>query len=310
VTAPPAAAQTAAPEAPAPAPTVAAPAATPAPVLKTVGTPVVHDATADAAPAPSAPKAQAAPTHATSAKRISTAPAAHVAAPVATASVAPAKVKTAPAPVPAPVAKTVPTAAETAAATPAAVPAPVAATTQTTHATAIDNDALPIAGGVGLAVIVLGGATAYAMSRRRREREEDELLLEPASTRAVAVPEGEPEMVAPTVAAPVVAAPVTATAMPKALPNGFDISRFGRHTQAAYLGPTPDNPSHSLKRRLKRASFFDQREREALAAGKSVDQAPIAAPVTQAAAKQDDGQITVRLSPQRKSGGFGYILQR
>jgi hypothetical protein len=235
----------------------------------------------------------------------------HVAAPVATASVAPAKVKTAPAPLPAPAAKTVPTAAETAAATPAAASAPVAATTQTTHATAIDNDALPIAGGVGLAVIVLGGATAYAMSRRRREREEEELLLEPAPAQAVAVPEGEPAMVAPTVAAPAVAAPVTATAMPKALPNGFDISRFGRHTQAAYLGPTLDNPSPSLKRRLKRASFFDQREREALAAGKPVEQAPIAAPVQQAATvKQDDGQITVRLSPQRKSGGFGYLLQR
>jgi len=281
--------------------------------MKTVGTPVVHDATADTTSAASAPTARtaAAPTHSTPAKRIPTASRVHVAAPVATASVAPAKVKTAPAPLPAPAAKTVPTAAETAAATPAAAPAPVAATTQTTHATAIDNDALPIAGGVGLAVIVLGGATAYAMSRRRREREEEELLLEPAPAQAVAVPEGEPAMVAPTVAAPAVAAPVTATAMPKALPNGFDISRFGRHTQAAYLGPTPDNPSHSLKRRLKRASFFDQREREALAAGKPVEQAPIAAPVQQAATvKQDDGQITVRLSPQRKSGGFGYLLQR
>jgi len=281
--------------------------------MQTVGTPVVHDAAADTGSVASAPTARAAPApmHSVPTKHISAAPAARVTAPVATASVAPAKVKTAPAPLPAPAAKTVPTAAETAAATPAAAPAPVTATTQTTHATAIDNDALPIAGGVGLAVIVLGGATAYAMSRRRREREEEELLLEPASAQAVAVPEAEPVMVAPTVAAPAVAAPVTAAAMPKALPNGFDISRFGRHTQAAYLGPTPDNPSHSLKRRLKRASFFDQREREALAAGKPVEQVPIAAPARQAATvKQDDGQITVRLSPQRKSGGFGYLLQR
>ena len=47
------------------------------------------------------------------------------------------------------------------------------------------------------------------------------------------------------------------------LPEDFDISRFGRHVQAAYRGPTEDNPSLSLKHRLRRASFFDQRERQA-----------------------------------------------
>jgi len=35
------------------------------------------------------------------------------------------------------------------------------------------------------------------------------------------------------------------------------------------LGPTPDNPSLSLKKRLKRAAFFDQRERD-VAAGEAV----------------------------------------
>lgn len=34
------------------------------------------------------------------------------------------------------------------------------------------------------------------------------------------------------------------------------------------LGPTPENPSLSLKKRLKRAAFFDQRERE-VAAGEA-----------------------------------------
>lgn len=37
------------------------------------------------------------------------------------------------------------------------------------------------------------------------------------------------------------------------------------HMDRAMLGPTPDNPSLSLKNRLKRASFFDQREREVAA---------------------------------------------
>ena len=41
------------------------------------------------------------------------------------------------------------------------------------------------------------------------------------------------------------------------------------HVDRAMLGPTPDNPSLSLKKRLKRAAFFDQRDRE-VAAGKAV----------------------------------------
>lgn len=40
------------------------------------------------------------------------------------------------------------------------------------------------------------------------------------------------------------------------------------HVDRATLGPTPDNPSLSLKKRLKRAAFFDQRERE-VAAGEA-----------------------------------------
>ena len=40
------------------------------------------------------------------------------------------------------------------------------------------------------------------------------------------------------------------------------------HVDRAMLGPTPDNPSLSLKTRLKRAAFFDQRERE-VAEGKA-----------------------------------------
>jgi len=41
------------------------------------------------------------------------------------------------------------------------------------------------------------------------------------------------------------------------------------HVERAMRGPTPDNPSLSLKKRLKRAAFFDQRERLA-AEGKAV----------------------------------------
>ena len=34
----------------------------------------------------------------------------------------------------------------------------------------------------------------------------------------------------------------------------------GSHVEAACDGPTADNPSLSIKKRLKRAHFFDQRE--------------------------------------------------
>ena len=50
---------------------------------------------------------------------------------------------------------------------------------------------------------------------------------------------------------------------PAAMPQ-----RAESRIEAAYRGPTPDNPSHSLKKRLKRAAFFEQRERM-VAAGKA-----------------------------------------
>lgn len=40
------------------------------------------------------------------------------------------------------------------------------------------------------------------------------------------------------------------------------------HVERARRGPTPDNPSLSLRKRLKRAAFLDQRERE-VAQGKA-----------------------------------------
>jgi hypothetical protein len=40
------------------------------------------------------------------------------------------------------------------------------------------------------------------------------------------------------------------------------------HVDRAMRGPTPDNPSLSLSKRLKRAAFFDKRERE-VAAGQA-----------------------------------------
>jgi hypothetical protein len=141
-----------------------------------------------------------------------------------------------------------------------ATPAPVRGqtTTSVSQTRSTDDSSLELIGLGGAGLIVLGGA-AFAFSRRkRRDEQEDEVLLnEPA----MADPVAAPAYVAPAYA-PAVAAPAT-TAQPMALANGFDLSRFGRHTRAAYVGPTPENPSLSLRRRLKHASFFDGRERMA-----------------------------------------------
>ena len=47
----------------------------------------------------------------------------------------------------------------------------------------------------------------------------------------------------------------------------------GSHVEAACEGPSADNPSLSIKKRLKRAHFFDQRE-FLVAAGEAVPVAP------------------------------------
>ena len=100
-------------------------------------------------------------------------------------------------------------------------------------------------------VLALGGA-ALALRRRKRDEKPDELEWAPA-------PDAPPS--ATTQAGHAVGR--------EALPAAFDLSRYGRHVQAAYRGPTADNPSLSLQRRLKRARFFDQRER--LASGNTAD---------------------------------------
>ena len=130
------------------------------------------------------------------------------------------------------------------------------------------NTILPI---LGAAIALLAILSAAVMLRRRRNRryETEEVVYEQAEAPAA---ELVPESFAPAaVAAPVVTAPTPvhdpifdtapASTAVAPLPEGFDLSRFGRHTQAAYRGPTPDNPSLSLKHRLRKASALDQRER-------------------------------------------------
>ena len=153
----------------------------------------------------------------------------------------------------------------------APLPEPVAAAPVTPVADNGMNDMLPIAGAAGLGLLALAGA-GFAMRRRRRD---DDVIVEENWV--------EPEYVAaaPIAAAPIATAPIAAFAgddrpvvnapvsTPTAAPTG--LSRI----EAAKRGPTPDNPSKSLKKRLSRAAFFDQRER-AVAAGTAVPVSPMA----------------------------------
>ena len=298
--APAASAQTASPDVATPAPAQAEP----QPAMKTMSTPVEHgdgssatsSMTSGAGSASAAPRATAAPVaapHVQARASVPAAPAARDDAPAAK-TAEPAATDATRQPIAAPV---------------AANPAPTpAASVTTTRNTTADDATLPIA--IGLGVIAIGGA-AFALRHRRRD-EADELLLE-TPIEAAPVVAAEPATIAPRVAepTPMAVAPVTAAAAegPSRLPNGFDLSRFGRHARAAYLGPTPDNPSHSLKRRLKRASFFDQREREAAAAGNMREPVYPEARAAQAATAEK-GQVTIRMAPGRKPSNFGYVPQR
>lgn len=216
------------------------------------------DAVAPAAVARSAPRAQsaaAAPRAAASVPVTATVPAvpsAPAAVPIATAEAAP--------PAPAP---------DTAAPVEAPVPARVA--------TEAGNDLAPVAGAAGLgALLIAGGAVAYRRRRRNDEAfgEEDRIDVG-ATTRVIDTP------VAPA-PAPSYAPPRAAPAMPRtseerAVPAGFDVSRFSPRVQAAYAGPTADNPSSSLKSRLKRARFFNQQERAQASAARPGTTAPASA---------------------------------
>jgi len=159
-------------------------------------------------------------------------------------------------------------------------PPPAAANTNQQSQSNLTSE---IIGAAIFALIVLG-AIAYALSRRRRTREtvyEEEAYepettyVEPEPVRAAApIAEEQPPIVAPETSAfawgnrpkaGTLETPATAREaeeeQPSTLPSGFDLSRFGPHVQAAYRGPTEDNPSLSLRHRLRRAAAMDQKER-------------------------------------------------
>lgn len=241
-----------------------------APIVAT--TPVIAAPDVSAVPTadPLAPAAKARPT----ATKTTAAKASRPAARSVTKTVARAVAPVAAATPVAPVAPAVPEAPIASAPAPLPVEAPVAAAPAPVAQTAsgLPADALPI-GAAGLGALALAGA-ALAMRRRKRRMTDDEFVTtydEPAFAAPapmMAAPEPVIAERTPMVAAkPVMAwgstAPAaTATVGDGEVPEGIDPDS---HVAAAYRGPTAENPSLSLKTRLKRAAFFDQRERQAAA---------------------------------------------
>jgi hypothetical protein len=130
------------------------------------------------------------------------------------------------------------------------------------------DDTPIIAAGSALAFLAIGGA-AVGLSRRKREDEEmmqDETMIdEPGSEADPAVRDPifkeEPPIIAPEASA------FGWDHQPRAM-NGVDRRSGETWVERAYRGPSPDNPSLSLRKRLKRAAFFDKRDRE-VAAGEA-----------------------------------------
>ena len=200
------------------------------------------------------------------AQRTTTARATHVAAPaVAAAPAAPARASTTSTTTEVHIKPIVDT-------TKPANPAP----TQTAAKPVKGDDTMLELGGGALALLALG-AGAFALSRRRRH--EDEIVEETYEPEAAVA--AEPEVTPrhgpvheeqPMIVGPAASAFAWGNKEPAAEQatddDGSDRNPGESWVERAYRGPSPANPSVSLRNRLKRAAFFDKRERE-VAAGKA-----------------------------------------
>ncbi|WP_231734706.1 hypothetical protein, partial [Sphingomonas sp. CCH21-G11] len=157
---------------------------------------------------------------------------------------------------------------------PAATETDVAPTVPSASAT---NDwLLPLIG--GLAVLVAGAA--FVIARRRRA---PRAAVAPMRS-SVAVPAAQPML-----------SPHPAVTPMAALPLG---EGPGRHAARAEQGPTPDNPFLTRRNRLRRARFYDRRERLALEAAQPSPDAPAPAPVMRDAPAAPRPAAPARAVPQ------------
>ena len=163
-----------------------------------------------------------------------------------------------------------------------------------TAAPIADDSAAEIAFGGALALLVLGGGAVALARRRKSPNVADEHDFAPINARAPDV-----------TATPVSERPAFdwGQSVPAAAPAPAmaPIAAGGSAIERARRGPTPDNPSLSLKKRLKRATFFEQRERE-IAAGK-------ARPVDQLAGLPKKLAEAAQQRPTTAEPKYGRVLQ-
>lgn len=156
-----------------------------------------------------------------------------------------------------------------------AIANPAASQAPAKPSSGIDERTLELGGGA-LALLALGGA-AFAVTRRRRDDDEEAWSDETVEAEHVAQPEPavHDELPQAAIVAPAASAFAWGDRAPmeNAEPHGSamadDRLPGESWTERAQRGPSHDNPSLSLKKRLKRAAFFDQREHE-VAAGSAV----------------------------------------
>jgi len=131
----------------------------------------------------------------------------------------------------------------------------------------VDERTLEFGGGA-MALLVLG-AGAFAVARSRRRRREEAQWAEAATDEAARDPLFDEPMFHHEPAAE-----ASAFAWDESQPcdqpmdDGSDRCPGETWVERAYRGPSPANPSASLKHRLGRAAFFDKRERD-VAAGEA-----------------------------------------
>ena len=152
-------------------------------------------------------------------------------------------------------------------------PAPAPATESTNQ---VDDTTLEMAAGGALALLVLGGGAAALASRRRRRRYQEEadeqaMAFEPFETAEAPEPapmvhQEQPAIVTPSAFAWGNGSQAREEALATRPTVDGDDRRPGETwVERAYRGPTPNNPSVSLRNRLGRAAFFDKRERDVAA---------------------------------------------
>jgi hypothetical protein len=141
-----------------------------------------------------------------------------------------------------------------------AAPAKPASSNPLTMIGQLDQQTLELGGGA-IAILILG-ACAVALSRSRQRRREEAAWNE--DTAEMHDPLFDEPMFADQRPAATETPAFAWGGTPSSEPERADGRRPGESwVERAYRGPTPDNPSLSLRRRLKRAAFFDKREREA-----------------------------------------------